>query len=265
MAGTFPRDETGAEIVLGDLVFWDGAVWKVTGIEQILGGYNLTLFNKISGYKDHIIPQSTTCLGADTLTGIEVLPPSEVKVEDDDDEDEEEDRPPQSIIVAPTAGPLFPEFVFKPGDKVFRALKGRRGPYWREGLVKAVVAGKCVSDDKVVVEYTDGNGCHKTGLWPIRELRRERPHELRETSDLSFGVDRTRGLSWIPRGYTVLDDCQTRGPAKTDSISRADLISREARRLANEDRRASVLGKDKKEDPKPGNGGPKIKTRKGEW
>jgi len=278
MGRTFPRDETGAEILQGDLVFYDGAVWKVHEIKQILGGYHLTLFNQNNGYKEGVISQATTALGADTVSG--ACPecgghPEPKKVEDDDDDeedDEEDDRPPQSTIVAPTAEPLFPQFVFKPGDKVWREMKTHRGYYWRKGTVISLEVAKGVGKDghsrlvdphyaKLVVKYTNGNGSEKVGYWPVKKVRRERPQEITNgCTDITYASDRWRDDPYAP----YRDGVGSSGGGKTDSISRADLISQEARRLANEDRRSGIMRPEKqgKEAPKIG---PKLKTRKGEW
>lgn len=271
---TYPRDETGAEILQGDLVFYDGAVWKVHEIGQILGGYNLTLFNQNNGYKEGVIPQATTALGADTVSG--ACPkcgghpePKKVEDDDDDEEDDEDDRPPQSIIVAPTAEPLFPQFVFKPGDKVFREMKSHRGYYWREGTVISLEPHRDIKLDpyyaKLVVKYTNGNGSEKVGYWPVKEVRREAPPIMRvepHRTDITYASDRWQDDYFGP--YRGRGEFSGGGGGKTDSISRADLISQEARRLANEDRRSGIMRPEKqsKEAPKIGT---KLKTRKGEW
>jgi len=277
---TYPRDETGAEILQGDLVFYDGAVWKVHEIGQILGGYNLTLFNQNNGYKEGVIPQATTALGADTVSG--ACPkcgghpePKKVEDDDDDEEDDEDDRPPQSIILAPTAEPLFPQYVFKPGDKVFRFMKGHRGYYWREGVVISLEPNRDHKLDfyhaKLVVKYTNGNGSEKVGYWPVKEVRRERPPEITQShTDIVYGTDRWQDDYFGPyRGRGEFSGGGGGGGGgKTDSISRADLISQEARRLANEDRRAKVLNPkngDKRESQEASQAGPKLKTRKGKW
>lgn len=275
MDKTFPRDETGAEILQGDLVFYDGAVWKVNEIVQILGGYNLILFNQNNGYKEGVIPQATTALGADTISG--ACPecgghqePKEVEDDDDEDDDPDEDRPPQSVIVAPTAEPLFPQFVFKPGDKVWREMKTHRGYYWREGVVISLEPDRGDKLDlyraKLVVRYVNGNGSDKVGYWPVKNVRREAPPIMRvepHRTTITYASDRWHDDYFGPyRGRSEFSDG---GGGKTDSISRADLISQEARRLANEDRRAGIMKPDQREKPEAPKIGTKLKTRKGEW
>jgi len=67
---TYPRDEDGDEICKGELVFYEGLVWRVEEIEQILGGYHLTLRNT-KGVRDNVIPQKTTWLGQDHISGLD--------------------------------------------------------------------------------------------------------------------------------------------------------------------------------------------------
>lgn len=66
----YPRDEDGDEICIGELVFYEGLVWRVEEIESILGGFHLTLRNT-RGVRDKVIPQKTTWLGQDHISGLD--------------------------------------------------------------------------------------------------------------------------------------------------------------------------------------------------
>lgn len=72
MGSVYPEDRSGIRIARGDLVLYDGAVWKVVGWSQGISGYNINIKQRVRGKT----VSRTTCasrvddLGADTITGI---------------------------------------------------------------------------------------------------------------------------------------------------------------------------------------------------
>jgi len=237
------KDQEGAKVRVGDLVFYSGEVWKVVSI-TLRSNDECDLLNmkNTSGIRNGVSPKNVEALGRDTISG----------------------------LGSNGALDKHPLLKFKVGDHVCtKPGKFRTGKVtavtqdkvtfevWEAGTCKEVTykANAVERTGSVsVVGSSVGSGSFSLGEYDYYHSEEELEREMKREREQQKWWERYNGGHKSSR-----EPRKPREPEKKDSISMGELIEEEAKRLSREAAPPKQGGEEGEEDK------PKIKKRKGEW
>jgi hypothetical protein len=247
MSASRPKDRLGADINWGDLVLYDGSVWKLDSWQQGLSGHNLKIKQKSFGQRKvttrTVSAARVETLGLDTVSSLVWKEVGEKK----------------------KANTRFhrSKYKYKVGQRV-RLLYG-----YESGVISQVFA------DCVQVEIWDSTGfCEEK--WDLDEIELcSKKSRTPNDSDYHRAMDRAEKA--FGPGMRMRGGSRGNGeePREKDSISRQELLRDEVNRLRRErvmgdrpPKKQSKKAKEKKEpeekQEQPKSKG-KLPVRRREW